>query len=365
MNTHVHIKDLQELRQVPDRSISIALKVLVVIAVLYTLYFCSSLVLPIFVAGFIALFSSPLTRLIEKSGLPRSLAAAFVISLLIFLMVLTCVFLVDPASHWIGRLPELSDKIAVATGELASSFDSIKSYLFPVVEVEGAMVSVAESLLVAAFSAVAGTTATFDIQITVVFVIAYFFLVYGDALMRNLLRAQSSFSEKRKTVIIFQTVRDDISHYALVIFLINAGLGMATAGVMFAIGVGDPLLWGALAAALNFAPYLGPLFLLVILTGVGFIEYESIGGVLMVPGVYLLLNFFESQFVTPTVLGKRFNMNPLLVVLWMFVWGWVWGVIGMLIAIPMLVFFKILAVHLGLVGGWINILDVSPDSSRC
>lgn len=210
MNTHVHIKDLQKLRQVPDHSISIALKVLVVIAVLYTLYFCSSLVLPIFVAAFIALFSSPLTRLIEKSGLPRSLAAAFVISLLIFLMVLACVFLVGPASH-----------------------------------------------------------------------------------------------------------------------------------------------------------YLGPLFLLVILTGVGFIEYESIGCVLMVPGVYLLLNFFESQLVTPTVLGKRFNMNPLLVVLWMFVWGWVWGVIGILIAIPMLVFFEILAVHLVLVGGWINILDVSPDSSRC
>ncbi len=364
MNTRVIIQELQELRQSPDKSIAVALKVLVIIAVLYTLYFCSSLVLPIFVAGFIALFSSPLTRFIENFSIPRSLAAALVIGLLIFIMVLTCVFLVDPASHWIARLPELSDKITIAIGGLAESFESLKTYLFPVAEMESAVGSVAESLLVTAFSAVAGTTATLIIQISVVFVIAYFFLVYGDALMRNMLRAQSSFGEKRKTVIIFQTVRDDISHYVLVIFLINLGLGVATAGVMFVLGIGDPLLWGALAAVLNFAPYLGPLLLSVILTGVGFIEYESLGGMLMVPGSYLLLNFFESQLVTPTVLGKRFNMNPLLVVLWMFAWGWVWGVIGLLIAIPMLVFFKILASHLGLIGDWINILDANPDYSR-
>lgn len=361
MNTRVIIQELHELRRSPDRSIAMALKILVVIAILYTLYFCSSLLLPFFVAGFIALFSSPLTRLIERCKVPRSLAAALVIGLIIFIMVFAGIFLAEPASHWIMRLPELSDKLTLKMGGLAESVDSLKAYLLPATEMESAVGSLAETLLVAAFSAVAGTTATLVIQISVVFVVAYFFLVYGDSLMRNMLRAQSSFGEKRRTVIIFQTVRDDVAHYVLVIFLINLGLGIATAGVMFAMGISDPLLWGVLAAVLNFAPYLGPLLLSIILTGVGFIEFESLGGILMVPGAYLFLNFLESQFLTPTVLGKRFNMNPLLVVLWMFAWGWVWGAIGLLIAIPLLVFFKILALHLRLIGDWVNVLDAGPD----
>lgn len=364
MNTRVIIQELHDLGRSPDRSIAGALKILVVIAVLYTMYFCSSLLLPVFVAGFIALFSSPLTRLIEKCKIPRSLAAALVISFLIFTMILACTFLIEPASHWVTRLPELSDKITVSMGGLASSFDALKIHLLPAAEMEAAVSNVAETLLVSAFSTMAGTTASLVIQVSIVFVIAYFFLVYGDSLMRNMLRAQSSFSEKRKTVIIFQTVRGDISHYVLVIFLINLGLGVATAGVMFALGVSDPLLWGALATVLNFAPYLGPLLLSVILVGVGFIEYDSLVEMLVVPGSYLFLNFLESQLVTPTVLGKRFNMNPLLVVLWMFAWGWVWGVIGLLIAIPLLVFFKILALHLGLIGDWINVLDATPEVSH-
>ncbi|HTF97547.1 MAG TPA: AI-2E family transporter [Cellvibrio sp.] len=364
MNTRFIINGFNDVGRSPDKSIAISLKILVIIAILYTLYFCSSFLLPIFVAGFIALFSSPLTRLIERCKVSRSFAAAIVISFQIFIMVFAFVILVEPASHWLKRLPELSERLSTEMSGLANSFESLKAYILPEKEVESAVGGVVETMLVAAFSTVAGTTATLIIQISIVFVVAYFFLVYGDNLMRSMVRAQASFGEKKKTVIIFQTVRDDVSHYVLVIFIINIGLGMATALAMILLGIGDPILWGVLATILNFAPYLGPLLLCLILTGVGFIEYESFGAAFLVPGAYLLLNFLESQLITPTVLGKRFNMNPLLVVLWMFAWGWVWGAIGLLIAIPLLVFFKIISSHLGLIGDWVNVLDAEPDTGR-
>lgn len=348
-----------------DGVIALALNILVVIAVLYTLYFCRTLLLPVFVAGFIALFSSPLVRFIAGFKVPHALAAALVVLLLIIGLGATFVILVGPAGHWLDSLPALGDKLAAQMNGLSDRFNLFRSQVIPDADAQSSAVGNAlETIFFSAFSVVAGTTAMFLIEIVAVFVITYFFLVYGDNLMRNLVRAQSSFAEKKKAVIIFQTVRDDISHYALLISIINIGLGLATGCIMALLGVEDPFLWGALAAILNFAPYIGPLVLSIILTGVGFIEYESWGMALMVPGSFLLLNFIESQLVTPTVLGQRFNMNPLLVVLWMFAWGWVWGVIGLLIAIPLLVCFKILSSHLDLIGCWINVLDGDSGSEK-
>lgn len=341
-----------------ESAIALALNILVIIAVLYTLYFCRTLLLPVFVAGFIALFSSPLVRLIARTKIPHALAAALVVMLLILALGATFVMLVGPAGHWLDSLPVLSEKLTAQMSGLSDQFDLFKAQIMPDEGGRGSAIGGAlEAGFLSAFSVVAGTTAMFLVQIAAVFVITYFFLVYGDNLMRNFVRAQSSFAEKKKSVIIFQAVRDDISRYALLISIINIGLGLATACVMALLGVEDPLLWGALATILNFAPYIGPLALSIILVSVGFIEYESWVMALTIPGSFLLLNFIESQLVTPTVLGQRFNMNPLLVVLWMFAWGWVWGVIGLLIAIPLLVCFKIFSSHLDLLGSWINILD--------
>jgi predicted PurR-regulated permease PerM len=344
---------------------ALALNILVVIAVLYTLYFCRTLLLPIFVAGFIALFSSPLVRFISGFNVPHTLAAGLVVMLLIIGLGATFVMLVGPAGNWLDSLPVLGEKLATQINGLSDRFNLFRAQVMPDAGGQSnAIAGALEAVVLSAFSVVAGTTAMFLVEVAAVFVITYFFLVYGDNLMRNLVRAQSSFAEKKKAVIIFQTVRDDISRYALLISIINIGLGLATTCVMALLGVEDPFLWGALAAILNFAPYIGPLVLSIILTGVGFIEYEPWGMALMVPGSFLLLNFIESQLVTPTVLGQRFNMNPLLVVLWMFAWGWVWGVIGLLIAIPLLVCFKILSSHLDLIGCWINILDGNSSGAR-
>lgn len=349
---------IQRLEGRKESAMALALNILVVIAVLYTLYFCRTLFLPIFVAGFIALFSSPLVRLIAGFKVPQSLAAALVIMLLVVVLSAAFVMLVGPAGHWLDSLPLLGEKLATQMSGLSEQLSLFRAQVIPDADDQSDAVGGAlETVFLSAFSVVAGTTAMFLVQVAAVFVITYFFLVYGDNLMRNFVRAQSSFAEKKKAVIIFQTVRDDISRYALLISIINIGLGLATTCVMALLGVEDPFLWGVLATILNFAPYIGPLVLSVILTGVGFIEYESLGMALMIPGSFLVLNFIESQLVTPTVLGQRFNMNPLLVVLWMFAWGWVWGVIGLLIAIPLLVCFKILSSHLDLIGCWINILD--------
>jgi predicted PurR-regulated permease PerM len=102
------------------------------------------------------------------------------------------------------------------------------------------------------------------------------------------------------------------------------------------------LLWGAAATALNFVPYVGA----AIGTGAallaGLITYGSIGLALLPPAAYLLFHTIESAFVTPLVLGRRLELNVVVIFISLAFWSWIWGIVGALIAVPILVVVKVI-----------------------
>jgi predicted PurR-regulated permease PerM len=335
-----------------------AMKLLAALALAYTFYFCRSLILPLLLAGLVALFASPVVRtLSNKFKVPRSLSAALVLVLLVMLVGYSISLLYEPAAQWLQRLPLLGTKLAEHVDGMADSFDALKENVLPGGSSKESLKNAMGSGLLPVLSIMAEATAMMLFQLAAIIMLTYFFLVFGDTLLRNMVRALPSLNEKKNLLSMFHTIRDDISRYVLVISIINILLGLTTALVFYLLDVPDPLLWGTLATILNYAPYLGPFLLTILLTGVGFIEYQQLSQILLLPGVFLLLNIIESQLITPLVLGKRFSMNPLMVVIWMFIWGWIWGAVGVLIAIPLLVCLKIIAGHLNIAPNWLILLD--------
>ncbi|MDO6746651.1 AI-2E family transporter [Gilvimarinus sp. 1_MG-2023] len=327
-----------------------ALCILGVMAVVYTLYFAKSLFVPILVAGFVALFCSPLVKLLKILRVPRPIGSVFIIGLLINCIAYVLNLLVEPASRWLQTVPYILHRLKTEVGGVAKPLSALRESVSGSGEqAVGTAVNASVDSLIALM---AETTVMVFIQLLAIVVITYFFLAFGEDLARNVVRFQKTMASKKATLKVFNTTKTDVSRYVLVISLINMLLGICTALAMYALGVRDALLWGALAAMLNFAPYIGPMVITIILTGVGYIEFYNIQEALIVPGAFLALNFIECQFVTPTFLGKRFNVNPLFVVLWMFFWGWLWGAVGMLLAIPLLMCCRILASQLNLIGGW-------------
>ena len=342
-----------------QHSSGVAVKLLTLLALCYTFYFCRGLILPLLLAGLFALFAAPAVRLFGKCYLPKPLAAAFVIIFMLAVAGAGISLLYEPAAQWLERLPLLGTRLAQQVQDVTESIDVLKDSIVAAHSTTESLKSALSSGIMPLLSVLAQTTAVMLFQLAAVVMFTYFFLVFGEPLLRNMVRALPSLSAKKNLLATFRAVQDDISHYVLVVSLINIGLGLATALVLYILQVPDPLLWGALAALLNFAPYVGPLMLSVLLTGVGYFEYQQPGQILMLPGAFLLLNVIESQLITPLALGRRFNMNPLVLVIWMFVWGWIWGVVGVLIAIPLLVCLKIIALHLPKTPDWLVVLDAS------
>ena len=114
-----------------------------------------------------------------------------------------------------------------------------------------------------------------------------------------------------------------------------------TAGLLWAIGFPNPILWGTMAGVLNFVPYLGALVSATVIAVVSLLTYDALSAVLLPPLSFLALTIVEGQLVTPLVVGRRLALSPVVVFMFFLVLGWMWGIAGALIAIPLLAGLKI------------------------
>jgi predicted PurR-regulated permease PerM len=107
---------------------------------------------------------------------------------------------------------------------------------------------------------------------------------------------------------------------------------------------------------LNFAPYVGPVIGVGLLSLVGVVAFDQPGQIVLPPLIYLGLQLLESEVVTPIILGRRWAISPLIVLLWLLFCGWIWGIAGVLLAVPMLVSFKIVADRVEGLRGWSKVI---------
>ena len=113
-----------------------------------------------------------------------------------------------------------------------------------------------------------------------------------------------------------------------------------TAIIAYAFDLPTPLLWGVMAAVLNFVPYAGSAATLTALTLVAILTHDTLGPAFGVALCYLAAATIEGQLVQPLALGRRLALSPLIVFLGLWVWGWIWGVAGLLLATPILLAIK-------------------------
>jgi predicted PurR-regulated permease PerM len=137
-----------------------------------------------------------------------------------------------------------------------------------------------------------------------------------------------------------------MSRYLLMVTLINLAVGAVTAVTMALLGIPNPLLWGAAAAILNFAPYVGPALTAIGLLVAGFTTFDTLGHAFAVPGAFLAIAFVEGQLITPMIIGRRLALDPTVVFVWLLLWGWLWGIAGVLLAGPLIACFRILCRHI-------------------
>lgn len=134
----------------------------------------------------------------------------------------------------------------------------------------------------------------------------------------------------------------DTQRYLGIKTVISLATGMLAGVLCWVAGLDFFLLWGILAFVMNFIPVVGSLIASVPPILLALIAKD--GGptdALVVAGGYGLINMFLDNFVQPMLLGRRFGLSILVVVLCVLFWGWLWGLIGIILAVPLTMILKV------------------------
>ncbi|RPI43130.1 MAG: AI-2E family transporter [Betaproteobacteria bacterium] len=340
------LKAMPSLLNEPTQSIRRGVWGLVLIALGFTLYLTSSFILPIMVAGTLALLLAPAVGALGRLRLPQPLGAGIVMIVVLAALGTLAYNVAGPVQRWID----------IAPNELRRLEDKVSMLMRPVAAVREAGEKVAEmtktdakpkprEVVVERRPATSMLNLTLDTIVTVLStaMLLYFLLASGDLLVRKLLLVTPDREGKLRMLGILRTIQREIGQYFATITLVNIGLGVASGLAMWALGMPTPVVWAVAIALLNFLPYIGPLIATVLLGAVALLTFDAPLDILAPPAAFLLLNFIEDQLLLPFLFGRRLSLNPVVIFIWVLFWAWMWGIGGLLLAVPLLVAVRICA----------------------
>jgi predicted PurR-regulated permease PerM len=323
------------------RASQVATVGLFVIALLWCAYAAQPVIVPVLLAWAIATIVLPMVSWLSQQGVPRILAVIVVTVLLVVLFACLLVLLSTPVAYWLGRASEVGvlvkQKLQTMTQPLALLSELQKALNAigaggsggqPAVRVEQQSASVVTTI----FSVLTPAVSEFILFIGAL----VFYLVYQKKLRSTAVYFLAGRDARLTVLRTLSDIDDNMTTYFGTFTIVNLCLGFVTVVLTWLVGLPNPLLWGVLAAVLNYIPYIGPAIVVGTLGVVGLLTYPTMSEALIAPLAYLVLTTVEGHFLTPALMGRRLELNPFAVFLAIAFCTWLWGPVGAFLAVPLL-----------------------------
>lgn len=334
--------------RVLSNSSQLAIVFMGALAVLVALKLGEVVLAPVFLAITVGLMFGPAADMLEKRGVPDGVSAAVVVLLFLALIGVGGWLFAAPLSDLIDRLPIIWEAFRRELANWKEPLGAVGGLQEQVKEVFGTnpstvTVTVEDDSTV---QNVALTAPALLAEMLIFLASLYFFLATRDQIRIFVLSLCATRRMRWRTAHVFRDVEEQVSRFLLTVSAINISMGVGVAVLMALIGMPTPILWGALAAVLNFIPFVGQAVMVAVLFAVGLGTLNGLEGALLPVGLYLLLNFVEGNFVTPHLLGRTMMINPFLILFAITYWLWSWGPVGGFIAVPSLLVLASMARHI-------------------
>ncbi len=327
-----------------------SLAILVVLAVCVALSVGRDFLLPIAVALVFSVLLAPICKVLEFVWIPRPLAAVMSLATAGFVAWLAFALIAEPASRWIEDAPQLMRRAERHLQELQAPLKPLTDISK---EVDG--LAIVEPAAPASrtvvvkepgfASAIMASAQTFIVQTGFVFVLCFFLLITREEFRIKFIAFRPTLNARVRAARVFRDVSRRVTGYIVTFSIINVFVGLAAGLACWQLGLPEPLMWGGLAMMLNFIPFLGPIIMIGLLGFAGLGTFDTLLQASFPMLAFWAINIVEANLVTPTIVGKRMMLNPLAIILVVSFWTWLWGPVGGLVALPLLIMFKVVCDH--------------------
>jgi len=330
---------------------TILLTIIVVLLVVGFAFAARALLLPVFLALFLSILFGPVVQRLRRWGIPEAVGAALVVLVIVSGCGAGVYYLAAPLQSWIERGPyipyQTREKIETlrkgaeaATKRVEELAKTGAQQATPTPPAEQEPKKPPEPpvspIVKEAGAFLLGTATSTTITFFALIVVLYFMLAGGRRTVDGVIQSLDSAHSARQMVGLVYEMNALIARYIRVISLINVGLGVCTAGALALAGFPNALLWGFAVGMLNYLPFIGPFLSITLIGAVALLSFDSWTAIALPPVIVLVFQIVESHFVTPALVGRHLQLNPIAVILSILFWTWMWGLVGAILAVPIL-----------------------------
>lgn len=322
------------------KTTNILLLIIVIPFIFYLLKILSFIFVPLVASMFIALLFLPLMRWFNRRKVPKF------ISIFVVILIFAAIFKIG------GELVKLSSREILATDTLflekaeAKVTDLMTSMeqFFGIEyfnENENIFSNIFQKESVSKYF---GSTLDFVSKtLTMTLMTAFFVVLWlAESINFEKLLNNTILKQKYASVKTFMKIEKDLRTFIKVKILVSAltGIGIGLACVFF--DVNFPIFWGLFAFIINFVQMVGSFVSVILLALFAFVQLDPTSllffFVLSITGVQVLFG----SILEPIFMGRSFSINIIAILVMLMLWGYIWGIPGLIMAIPLTVFIKII-----------------------
>jgi predicted PurR-regulated permease PerM len=353
---------------------SLALNVLTVIVVVLVLQYAQSVLVPIVLGVLVSYALAPLVDALHKARIPRAIGAAVAVTVLVGGVGLGIYSLADQGMAIVSAVPtaaeRVRDRLRTTRHDEGGALQKVQQAATEIDEAAQEASAPSSAEQAAAKKAKAQTDVQkvevvqptfrasdylwsgglgllgFAGQFVLVLFLVYFFLVTGDLYKRKVVKiAGPTLTHKKITVQILEDINLQIASFMRVQVFTSFIVAVATGFALWCFGVHQFVVWGLLAGIFNSIPYLGPILVTAGLGIVTFMQFDDLLKTGYVCGVAFAITSLEGFLLTPMLMSRAAQMNPVAIFVGLLFWSWIWGLWGTILAVPMLMMIKAICDH--------------------
>ncbi|HEV7694536.1 MAG TPA: AI-2E family transporter [Hyphomonadaceae bacterium] len=335
----------------PQVVTAICLSVLAAIAICAALYVARAYLLPITAALVFAVVLAPLCGFFEWFRIPRVIAALFALIFAGGIVYAGFALIAQPASHWVENAPQTLDKAQRQLKKLREPFQPLQNFSQEVdkIQIMPTTTPATRSVVLQGPSltqSLLASAQTLVVQAGFVVLLSYFLLITREEFRLKIIAFQPTLRARVRMARVFRDMKRRVGGYIVTFSAINIVVGVCTGLACWQLGLPDPIMFGGIATILNYIPFVGPTLTIALLALAGLSTFDNLLQASFPALAFMAISFVENNAVTPMIMGRRMTLNPLAIILAVSFWTWIWGPVGGLIALPILIMFKVICDHI-------------------